>query len=119
VHFSASVSDKIPWQFRPLQREVTCVPGEPVLAFFNATNNSDEALIGISTYNVTPQKAGVYFNKIQCFCFEEQQLQPHESVDMPVFFFIDPDFVNDANMESVDHLTLSYTFFKVVDSVHG
>jgi len=119
VHFSATVSHSIPWKFRPLQKEVTCVPGEPVLAFFNATNMSDEPLIGISTYNVTPQKAGVYFNKIQCFCFEEQQLQPHESVDMPVFFFIDPDFVKDPNMEGVETLTLSYTFFKVTESVYG
>ena len=119
IHFNADVSDRMPWKFRPIQKEVTCVPGEPVLAFFNATNTSDEPLIGISTYNVTPPKAGVYFNKIQCFCFEEQQLQPHESVDMPVFFFIDPEFCADDNLHGVDELTLSYTFFKVdqADSV--
>lgn len=68
---------------------------------------------GVSTYNVAPQQAGLYFNKIQCFCFEEQKLLPGEKIDMPVFFYIDPEYVLDARLKAIDHLTLSYTFFKV------
>ena len=69
----------------------------------------------MSTYNVSPQQAGSYFNKIQCFCFEEQKLRAGEKVDMPVFFYIDPEFATDPRMRGIDHLTLSYTFFKVAD----
>ncbi len=67
----------------------------------------------MSTYNVSPQQAGAYFNKIQCFCFEEQKLRPGEKIDMPVFFYVDPEFATDPKMRGIDHLTLSYTFFKV------
>lgn len=70
-------------------------------------------LAGVSTYNVSPQQAGAYFNKIQCFCFEEQKLRPGEKIDMPVFFYVDPEFATDPRLKGVDHLTLSYTFFKV------
>ena len=70
---------------------------------------------GVSTYNVSPQQAGAYFNKIQCFCFEEQKLRPGEKIDMPVFFYIDPEFATDPRMRGIDQLTLSYTFFKVAE----
>eukprot|EP01104_Vermistella_antarctica_P020252 TRINITY_DN8598_c0_g1_i1.p1 TRINITY_DN8598_c0_g1~~TRINITY_DN8598_c0_g1_i1.p1 ORF type:complete len:385 (+),score=38.72 TRINITY_DN8598_c0_g1_i1:169-1323(+) len=113
VIFNADVNSHMPWEFTPLQTHVECVPGESVLAFFNAKNTSDKPIIGVSTYNVTPFKAGLYFNKIQCFCFEEQKLQPHEDVDMPVFFFLDPEIVDDKELDGVSVLTLSYTFFKV------
>lgn len=86
---------------------------ETALAFYKAYNPTDEAIVGISTYNVTPQKAGIYFNKIQCFCFEEQRLKPKESIEMPVFFFLDPDILEDPKMEEVNIITLSYTFFPV------
>ncbi|NXT82692.1 COX11 protein, partial [Zapornia atra] len=88
------------------------VPGETALAFYKAKNPTDKPIIGISTYNVIPFEAGQYFNKIQCFCFEEQWLNPQEEVDMPVFFYIDPEFVEDPKMAKVDLITLSYTFFE-------
>jgi len=105
----------MPWTFLPEQKEVKVIPGEPALAFYKAKNNSNEAMTGVATYNVTPQKAGAYFNKVQCFCFDEQKLGPGEEVDMPVFFFIDPEILEDPNMKGVDRITLSYTFFKTED----
>ena len=102
-----------------MQKEVYLVPGETALAFYTATNPSDKPVIGISTYNVIPYDAGQYFNKIQCFCFEEQRLNPHEQVDMPVFFYIDPEFANDPAMWKVDEITLSYTFFESKDAEEG
>ena len=84
ITFNAEVSDALPWSFVPQSKTIKVVPGEMALAFYTATNRSDEALIGVSTYNVLPMKAGVHFNKIQCFCFDEQRLQPNEEVDMPV-----------------------------------
>jgi cytochrome c oxidase assembly protein subunit 11 len=81
------------------------------LAFYTATNKSAEDIIGVATYSVTPGQVAPYFSKIQCFCFEEQRLNAGETVDMPVFFYIDPDFVNDPNMKGIEQVTLSYTFF--------
>ncbi|KAI9770764.1 MAG: Cytochrome c oxidase assembly protein cox11, mitochondrial [Geoglossum simile] len=112
ITFNGSVSDVLPWKFTPQQREVRVLPGETALAFYTATNKSDEDIIGVATYSVTPGQVAPYFSKIQCFCFEEQRLNAGESVDMPVFFFIDPDFVKDPTMKSIDTVTLSYTFFK-------
>lgn len=113
VFFNADVSDSLPWKFTPTQRSVNIKPGESTLAFYTAKNLSDKAITGVSTYNVTPQQAGVYFNKIQCFCFEEQKLRPGEQIDMPVFFYVDPEFAIDPKLRSFNQLTLSYTFFKV------
>lgn len=112
VYFTSNVHDEMPWKFRPTQKEVRVVPGETALAFYTVKNTADHAITGIATYNVHPPKAGLYFNKIQCFCFEEQRLDGGEEIDMPVFFFIDPDFAEDPAMEAVNHITLSYTFFK-------
>jgi len=112
VYFTSQVPDTMPWKFTPTQREVKIVPGETALAFYTAKNMSDKAITGVATYNVTPVKAGIYFNKIQCFCFEEQRLGPREEIDMPVFFFIDPEITQDPSMESCSSITLSYTFFK-------
>ncbi|KAM3065255.1 Cytochrome c oxidase assembly protein cox11, mitochondrial [Clarireedia jacksonii] len=112
VTFNGSVSDVLPWKFTPQQREVRVLPGETALAFYTATNKSDEDIIGVATYSVTPGQVAPYFSKIQCFCFEEQRLNAGETVDMPVFFYIDPDFVNDPNMKGIEQVTLSYTFFK-------
>ena len=83
------------------------------IELLHARNPTDKPIDGISTYNVIPFEAGVYFNKIQCFCFEEQRLRPGEEIDMPVFFYIDREFATDPNMKDVNTLTLSYTFFKV------
>ncbi|EAS34205.3 mitochondrial cytochrome c oxidase assembly factor Cox11p [Coccidioides immitis RS] len=112
ITFNASVSDVLPWKFTPQQREVRVLPGETALAFYTATNKSDNDIIGVATYSVTPAQVSPYFSKIQCFCFEEQRLNAGETVDMPVFFFIDPDFVKDPAMRKIDTITLSYTFFK-------
>lgn len=112
VNFSASVPSTMPWKFKPTQRDVRIVPGETALAFYTVNNPTDMAITGVATYNVHPPKAGLYFNKIQCFCFEEQRIGPHEEIDMPVFFFIDPEFLKDPAMESCHTITLSYTFFK-------
>ncbi|KAK9214961.1 hypothetical protein WN944_006964 [Citrus x changshan-huyou] len=113
VQFNADVADGMPWKFIPTQREVRVKPGESALAFYTAENRSSTPITGVSTYNVTPMKAAVYFNKIQCFCFEEQRLLPGEQIDMPVFFYIDPEFETDPRMDGINNLILSYTFFKV------
>ncbi|KAI0124876.1 cytochrome c oxidase assembly protein CtaG/Cox11 [Xylariales sp. AK1849] len=112
VTFNASVSDILPWKFTPQQREVRVLPGETALAFYTATNLSDKDIIGVATYSVTPAQTAPYFSKIQCFCFEEQRLNAGETVDMPVFFYLDPDLLTDLNMRGVETVTLSYTFFK-------
>ncbi|KAJ6260226.1 hypothetical protein Dda_4450 [Drechslerella dactyloides] len=112
VTFNGSVSDALQWKFTPQQREVRVLPGETALAFYTATNKSKEDIVGVATYSVTPAQVAPYFSKIQCFCFEEQKLLSGEAVDMPVFFFIDPEFVKDPQMKGIDTITLSYTFFK-------
>ncbi|PYH90793.1 hypothetical protein BO71DRAFT_452553 [Aspergillus ellipticus CBS 707.79] len=111
ITFNGSVSDVLPWKFTPQQREVRVLPGETALAFFTATNKGPTDIIGVATYSVTPGQVAPYFSKIQCFCFDEQKLNAGESVDMPVFFFIDPDFAKDPTMKGIDTITLSYTFF--------
>ncbi|XP_061667306.1 cytochrome c oxidase assembly protein COX11, mitochondrial isoform X3 [Syngnathoides biaculeatus] len=118
VTFNADTHASMQWNFRPQQTEIFVVPGETALAFYRAKNPTDKAVVGISTYNVVPFEAGQYFNKIQCFCFEEQRLNPHEEVDMPVFFYIDPEFDVDPRMARVDTITLSYTFFEAKDGQH-
>ncbi|KAK3006638.1 hypothetical protein RJ639_016416, partial [Escallonia herrerae] len=115
VQFNADVADGMPWKFIPTQREVRVKPGESALAFYTAENRSSAPITGVSTYNVTPMKAAVHFNKIQCFCFEEQRLLPGEQIDMPVFFYIDPEFETDPRMDGINNLILSYTFFKVAE----
>ncbi|KDD74724.1 cytochrome c oxidase assembly protein CtaG/Cox11 [Helicosporidium sp. ATCC 50920] len=113
VRFNADVSEGLPWTFVPTQRSVEVRPGQSTLAFYTAHNSSDRTITGVSTYNVIPAQAGQYFNKIQCFCFEEQRLRPGEKIDMPIFFYLDPEFATDKALRHVDNLTLSYTFFKV------
>lgn len=113
ITFNASVSDVLPWKFTPQQREVRVLPGETALAFYTASNKGDQDIIGVATYSVTPAQVSPYFSKIQCFCFEEQRLNAGETVDMPVFFFIDPDFAKDPAMRGIDTITLSYTFFSM------
>ncbi|KAL3936452.1 MAG: hypothetical protein SGBAC_008233 [Bacillariaceae sp.] len=112
VRFDTTIGDVMPWSFVPVQLDVKVVPGETALSFFRVTNHSDKAITGVATYNVHPPKAGLYFQKIQCFCFEEQRLLPGETVDMPVFFFIDPEILDDAQISYITDITLSYTFFQ-------
>lgn len=112
VSFTSEVSQILPWKFTPQQREVYVLPGETALAFYKAKNNSNKDIIGMATYSISPGEAAPYFNKIQCFCFEEQKLAAGEEIDMPVFFFIDPDFTTDPAMRNIDDIILHYTFFK-------
>ncbi len=111
VQFNSDVSNDVPWRFKPSQREVELRVGEVGLAFYTAINESNNTILGSATFNVTPLKAGIYFTKVDCFCFEEQVLRPGESAELPVTFFIDPDIVNDRDMDDVTTITLSYTFF--------
>lgn len=113
IEFDSTVSGNLPWSFTPSQRCLEdVIPGTTILAFYQAKNLSSQAINGFSTYNVMPSKAAAYLNKIQCFCFEEQRLEPGEIVDMPIFFYIDPDFSLDPDMEDVKEILLSYTFFR-------
>jgi cytochrome c oxidase assembly protein subunit 11 len=112
VRFDTNVDPNLSWHFEPVQRAVTVHLGEEKLVYFRATNRSQRPIVGTATYNVTPEPAGSWFNKIQCFCFTEQLLQPGQSVDMPVIFFVDPDMDKDRRYDNVRTITLSYTFFE-------
>jgi cytochrome c oxidase assembly protein subunit 11 len=113
VRFDSNVASELPWIFEPAQRRLEVKIGENTLAFYKATNTSDHAITGSAVFNVTPESAGVYFNKVQCFCFTEQRLEPGQSVDMAVSFYVDPAFVDDADTKDLSELTLSYTFYPV------
>ncbi|MCT4635931.1 MAG: cytochrome c oxidase assembly protein [Rickettsiales bacterium] len=113
VRFDANVASDLPWSFKSEQNEVTIKVGENNLVFYSAENKTDKPIIGTAIYNVTPHKAGAYFNKIQCFCFEEQLLKPNQKMIMPVSFFIDPAIEDDKNLQDVDTITLSYTFYPI------
>lgn len=115
IRFNADVNNALPWSFRPELREVKVKLGETGLANYRAESRSASPTVGTAVYNVTPDKAGIYFNKIQCFCFDEQVLEPGQSVDMPVAFFVDPALADDPNMEDISTITLSYTFFRAND----
>lgn len=115
VRFDANVSPALGWKFRPLEREVHLKLGEERLAFYEATNLTDKPLVGTATFNVTPLKVGQYFVKIDCFCFTEQTLMPGETVQMPVTFYVDPELAKDKGTDDVHTITLSYTFFPLVD----
>lgn len=112
IRFVANTGKDMPWKFIPLQSTVQVVPGQTALAFYSATNPTGHDITGLATYNIVPAKAARYFNKVQCFCFEEQRLGAGEQVDMPVFFFLDPDYATDPNLKSTKEIVLSYTFFQ-------
>jgi cytochrome c oxidase assembly protein subunit 11 len=112
IRFNADVNRDLPWAFRPDQRSVTVRIGETGLATFHAQNLTGETLGGAALYNVTPEKVGRYFVKMQCFCFTEQVLRPHEAAELPVAFYVDPAIARDRNLDDVSVITLSYTFFK-------
>jgi cytochrome c oxidase assembly protein subunit 11 len=115
VEFDANVDKNLPWRFVPKHRSANVITGENTLIFYESENLSNHDIIGTSVYNVTPLKAGKYFVKVHCFCFEEQLLKAGEKVLMPVSFFIDSSMENDPEMDDVDRITLSYSFFKVRD----
>jgi cytochrome c oxidase assembly protein subunit 11 len=112
VRFDSNVDANLPWRFTPLEREVKVKLGEERLVHYRVTNVSQRPIVGTSTYNVTPETAGAWFNKLQCFCFTEQLLLPGQSMDMPVVFFVDPEMDKDRRYDNVRTITLSYTFFE-------
>jgi len=110
VRFDASKARDFPWEFRPLERMMELRIGETGIAYYEAFNPTDHPVAGTASYNVTPYEAGLYFTKIDCFCFQHQVLQPGERVVMPVTFYVDPDIVASAEARGVHTITLSYTF---------
>lgn len=112
VRFNSDIEPALDWRFKPVQRSITLNVGATGLAFFEAGNRHAEAVTGTATFNVTPLKAAPYFVKIECFCFTEQTLEPGETAQMPVTFFVDPDIALDKNLDDVGTITLSYTFFR-------
>ena len=110
IRFDANVDRLLPWSFHPRQVTDTVQIGQRDMAIFEARNNSARPITGTATFNVEPEQAGKYFNKIQCFCFTEQTLRPGQSVTMPVLYFVDPAALDDPNMKGVEQITLSYTF---------
>ena len=112
VKFNSAVAPNVPWRFAPQQRQVDVKLGARTLISYNAENLSDETITGSAVYNVTPEKVGKYFKKIQCFCFTQQVLKPRQRAVLPVLFFVDPAFNDDPEMEGVSTITLSYTFFR-------
>jgi len=110
VRFDASVERGMPWEFTPVEREMTLRIGETGLAFYEAYNPTDRVVAGTASYNVAPDSAGAYLEKIACFCFEMQVLQPGERVQMPVSFFVDPAIISGRDSRFVKEITLSYTF---------
>lgn len=112
IKFSANTNAHLPWIFKPENREIEVKLGQKGLTAFYAKNKSNKPVTGTAVYNVTPLKAGKYFNKVQCFCFGEQTLEAGQEASMPVMFFVDPAMNDDPDMDDVEAITLSYTFFK-------
>ena len=115
IRFESNITDSLNWDFYSKTKTVKIPMGEEKTIYYFAKNLSDEPIVGTATFNVTPAKAGQYFMKIDCFCFVEQLLNPGESMNMPVTFFIDPDLYKDENVQEVNEITLSYTFMKSMD----
>ncbi len=112
VSFDAQTAPGLDWEFRPLTAAVTVHPGAQTQVFFRAVNHSAQPVTARAVYNVTPTKIGIYFDKLQCFCFSNQTLQPGQKVDMGVVFFVDPDMLKDPDTREVRSITLSYTMFR-------
>lgn len=113
VSFDANVAPGLPWDFKPVQKSVNPKIGETIEVKFVIENKSDKPERGQAIFNVSPLEAGVYFNKVQCFCFTDTTLKPGEDMEMPVVFFVDPEIVNDPDLKDVKTITLSYTFFPI------
>jgi cytochrome c oxidase assembly protein Cox11 len=112
VRFDTTVATDLPWRFAPKQSEVQVHLGEQKLVYFAAENLSGESIVGHATFNVTPETSGIYFNKIQCFCFDEERLDAHQKVEMPVVFFVDPALASDPEMRGVNKITLGYSMLR-------
>lgn len=113
VRFDANVSSGLPWNFKPVEREITLRIGETTQIAYTAENLFNAPTSGRASFNVAPGLAGSYFNKVECFCFTDTELKPGEKLDMPVVFYIDPDIVNQPEFENLHTITLSYTFFPI------
>jgi cytochrome c oxidase assembly protein subunit 11 len=111
IRFNSLVAPNLNWEFKPVELSRNVRIGSTELAFYEATNQSDKPIVGTATFNVTPEIAGRYFSKIECFCFKEQLLKPGETASFPVSFFIDPAIVDDPDASRLQEITLSYTFF--------
>lgn len=112
IRFDANTAG-VPWDFRPVARDVTIKIGETTQASYKATNLFSKPASGRATFNVTPELAGAYFNKVECFCFTDTELKPGETIDMPVVFYIDPAIVDVPELKNIKTITLSYTFFPI------
>jgi cytochrome c oxidase assembly protein subunit 11 len=115
IRFDGNTALDVPWTFRAEQPTDTVQIGVRDMAFYIAKNNSNVPITGTATFNVEPEQTGKYFNKIQCFCFTEQTLQPGEEVRMPVLYYVDPAIMQDENARDVEQITLSYTFHKAIE----
>lgn len=113
VRFDANVAGGLPWDFKPVAREIKLKIGETAQAHYTATNMFSVPTSGRATFNVTPNLAGAYFNKVECFCFTDTSLKPGDTLDMPVVFFVDPDIVDVPELKNITTITLSYTFFPI------
>ncbi len=111
IHFDANIASDLPWTFEPEQDSIRLRTGETATVFYKVKNRSSRTTVGLATYNVAPERSGMFFNKIACFCFSEQTLGPGETMDMPVVFYIDPAVETDEIMKTQDSITLSYTFY--------
>ena len=111
VRFDGNVSPSLPWTFGPEKNVARIAIGARNMAFFNATNLSNVPITGTASFNVTPEQAGQYFTKIQCFCFTQQTLKPGETMRMPVIYYVDPAILNDKDARNLNEITLSYTFY--------
>lgn len=116
VRFDGNIARDVPWSFGPEQATDTVQIGQRDMAFYIARNNSDKPITGTATFNVEPEQTGKYFNKVQCFCFTEQTLQPGQEVRMPVLYYVDPAILQDENAKDVEQITLSYTFHKAIEA---
>jgi cytochrome c oxidase assembly protein subunit 11 len=119
VRFDANVAPGLAWRFEPMQRTLHVKLGENVLAFYRATNTSDQTQRGIASFNVLPEQSAAYFNKVQCFCFTDQELRPGEAAEFPVSFYIDPQITEDKDARDTTNITLSYTFHPLVTPKAG
>lgn len=118
ITMEADTGSTMSWNFRPMHKEMRVIPGETALAFYSAKNPLKVPVTGVATYTVLPFEAGVHLNKIQCFCFEEQMLNPGEELELPIFFYIDPEYARDPLLENVNHIVLHYTFHESKDALN-
>jgi cytochrome c oxidase assembly protein subunit 11 len=115
VRFDANVEAGMPWKFTPSQVTQELAIGARKMAFYRAENRSSQAITGVASFNVEPAQAGLYFSKVQCFCFEQQTLQPGQAIDMPVIYFVDPKILDNPETRDIEQITLSYTFHVSAD----